>query len=143
MEFIQMSAEEFRKRFTKNQGQEPEKPAWLTKNNKFHAEKTTVEQKTFDSKKEAQRYVNLRHLEDAGVISNLTCQKRFTLLAPFVYHGKKIRGIDYLADFCYIQDGQQIAEDVKSAITRKRPEYIMKKKLFMANYPDWIFREEI
>ncbi len=141
MEFVRMTAKEFREAICKKSGKEPEKPVWLTKNNKFHAEKTTVEQKTFDSKKEAQRYVNLRHLEAGGVITNLECQKRFTLLEPFVYRGKKIQGITYLADFCYVRDGQKIAEDVKSAITRKRPEYIIKKKLFMAKYPDWKFEE--
>lgn len=143
MEFVRMTAKEFRESICKKYGSETKNSHLVAKNNKFHAEKTVVEQKTFDSKKEAQRYVNLRHLEAAGIISNLKCQARFNLLEGFIYHGKKIRGIDYLADFTYERDGHKIAEDVKSAITRKRPEYIIKKKLFMAKYPDWDFEEHI
>ena len=141
MEFAQMTAAEFRKYVNKKLPSKHKNNDFVARTNKFCNEKTNVGQKTFDSKKEARRYVNLRHLEAGGAISNLKCQTRFTLLDPFVYRGKKIRGIYYLADFTYEENGQKIAEDVKSTITRRRAEYVIKKKLFMMLYPEWEFRE--
>lgn len=143
MEFTRMTAAEFRNFVNKKLPVYNKNKDFVARTNKFCAEKTNVGQKTFDSKKEAERYVNLRHLEDAGVISNLRSQVRFKLLDNFIYHGKKIRGIDYIADFTYERDGVKIAEDVKSTITRRRPEYIIKKKLFMITYSDWLFEEFI
>ena len=125
--FDHMTAQEFRE--------------FMSKKYKFNAERTIIGEKVFASKKEAGRYGQLKHLERIGEISGLECQKPFCLLEPFVYHGKKIRGIYYVADFCYFRMGQKIAEDVKSKATQKRPEYIIKKKLFMVKYPDWVFEE--
>lgn len=139
--FDHMTAQEFREFMSKKYKFDDKKAVIPTKNNKFNAERTIIGEKVFASKKEASRYGQLRHLERMGEISGLECQKPFCLLEPFVYHGKKIRGIYYVADFCYFRMGQKIAEDVKSKATQKRPEYIIKKKLFMVKYPDWVFEE--
>lgn len=139
--FEHMTVEEFRRFMNKKYKVGDKKAVIPTKTNKFNAERTTVSKKVFDSKKEAGRYLQLKRLEEIGDISGLECQKPFCLLEPFVYHGKKIRGIYYVADFCYFRMGQKIVEDVKSKVTQKRPEYIIKKKLFMVKYPDWVFEE--
>ena len=95
---------------------------------KYHAKKVTYDGYTFDSKKEANRYRELRLLEKAGVVTELELQKRYELI-PAQYesyprYGKKgnrlkdgqkcvEKAVYYLADFDYCQDGKHIVEDVK------------------------------
>ena len=60
---------------------------WLTlpdnKQSKYKNKKVTVNGKVFDSKKEAQRYQELKLLEKSGIIKDLELQKRFILLEGF------------------------------------------------------------
>jgi hypothetical protein len=111
--------------------------------NKYKNKKAVVDGITFDSKKEAARYINLKCLEDAGLISDLQRQVSFELIPPQKLpqpykEGTKmvrtLRGCSYKADFVYMKQGLQIVEDVKSAITRHNPEYIIKKKLMLYRY---------
>lgn len=55
--------------------------------------------------------------------------------------GRTERSIKYLADFVYTKDGVKYVEDVKSAITRKEPTYVIKRKLFKYKYPEYTFVE--
>jgi len=91
---------------------------------------------TFDSKKEARRYQELKLLLRGGNISELTLQPSFVLQASYIYNGKTIRDIRYVSDFKYVQNGKIIIEDVKSAITLKNPVYLIKKKMFLKKYGD-------
>jgi hypothetical protein len=79
----------------------------------------------FASKKEADRYVQLRMLEKAGEIAHLKCQEPFEL-----WVGDKKIG-RYIADFTYIEDGIPICEDVKGM---KTPLYRWKRKHMEAQY---------
>lgn len=92
---------------------------------KYNAIKTTVDNITFDSRAEAQRYQVLKIIERAGEIKELKLQPRF----PVVINGKKI--CDYVADFQYIENGVTVVEDVKGV---KTPVYQLKKKLVKALY---------
>ena len=83
-----------------------------------------------DSQKEAIRCNELHLLEKAGEIKNLKQQPKFTLLEPFEYQGKKIRGITYRADFSYLDRGEFIVEDTKGYKTK---EYQLKRKLLLSN----------
>jgi len=70
--------------------------------NKYHARKTPYEGYVFDSGKECQRYKDLRLLEFAGEITDLTVHPKFVLQEGFIDRdGKKIRPITYSADFRY------------------------------------------
>jgi hypothetical protein len=105
---------------------------------KYHNIKTVVDGITFDSKKESQRYLELKVLEKCGMIQDLRLQ------VPFEVCPKKNgnnRARYYVADFVYTEHGKRIIEDVKSKITRKNPVYSLKKALVLANYPEYIFRE--
>lgn len=93
--------------------------------NKYSAIKTEVDGIKFDSKAEARRYQNLRLLEKAGEISELSLQPRYDL----VVNGKKC-GF-YKADFKYIENGKEVVEDVKGITTTV---YKLKKKLVKAIY---------
>lgn len=102
----------------------------LKNNSKYHNEKTNVDGIPFDSKKEASRFIVLRELLLCSVISDLRLQHTFTLQEPYTApNGKRIRAITYKADFTYWKNGEFIVEDVKSPITRKKPDYRMKVKM--------------
>ena len=100
---------------------------------KYGNRKTIVDGIKFDSKAEAERYKELRMMERAGNITDLKCQPKFQLIPTFVKDGKTFRGITYIADFCYTQDGRTVVEDVKGYKTEV---YKLKRKLFEYYYSD-------
>lgn len=102
---------------------------------KYHAKKTVVDGITFDSKKEAQRYAELKLLEKAGEISNLKLQPVFELQPMFSKNGKTYRGITYIGDFMYwvVGGSQWVIEDVKGVQTEV---FKIKRKLFEMRYPN-------
>lgn len=104
---------------------------------KYNAQKTTVDGITFDSKAEARRYTELKLLEKAGVIGSLKLQPVYPLQDGFIRNGKRYLPIKYKADFEYIQDNQMVVEDVKGVETEP---FKIKKKMFLAKYPDIVFR---
>ena len=86
----------------------------------------------FDSRKEARRYQELKLLERAGKITDLKCQVKFELIPAQYEDGKCVeRAVTYIADFVYTEGRQLVVEDVKSAITRKQKEYVIKRKLML------------
>lgn len=107
---------------------------------KYKNKKIEVAGITFDSKKEAKRYQELKLLEQSGDIQNLQLQVKFVLIpkqystTEFTKAGKP-RLIEhecsYLADFVYTEDGQTIVEDVKSSYTRNHMLYVVKRKLML------------
>lgn len=98
--------------------------------NKYYAKKGTVDGHTFDSKHEAERYSELKLLERAGQIENLQLQVPFQLLYPQRGEDGKVveRGVKYIADFVYTENGKTVVEDAKGMRT---PEYIIKRKLML------------
>ena len=123
---------------------------------KYKAVKTTIDGITFDSKKEAKRYTELKLLEKAGHITHLELQPEYQI----TINGAKI--CKYKADFRYFTVRQenneqyynskgewqtptmtgdkegQIVEDVKGF---KTPIYRLKKKLVEASYPGTQIKE--
>ena len=100
--------------------------------NKYHAQKETVNEHVFDSKKEATRYRKLSWLEQSGYISNLKLQPVFELQPAFTdATGKRHRAITYRADFQYTENGREIIEDTKGMETAV---FKLKKKLFLFKY---------
>lgn len=97
---------------------------------KYNNRKIIVDGITFDSKKEAGRYKELKTLERAGIIQKLQRQVKYVLV-PAQYErtdevytkgkdkGKPKKGrliereCAYYADFVYMQNGNTIVEDVK------------------------------
>lgn len=100
--------------------------------NKFGNRKTLFNGITFDSRREAKRYAELVLLLRAGQISNLRRQVPFELLPSQKRNGKVIeRPVKYVADFVYIENGQEVVEDAKGLRTK---EYILKRKLMLWQY---------
>ncbi len=106
---------------------------------KYGAETTEIDGHKFDSRFEAEHYAELKLMERAGIITDLELQPRFLLQEGFIYHGHKVRKVEYVADFQYYQDGKLIVEDTKGFRTDT---YKLKRKLFLYKYGDKLdFRE--
>ena len=99
--------------------------------NKYHAVKTIVDGITFDSKREAQRYEELRLLEKAGEISELIVHPRYEL--EKADRMMCLRAINYIGDFQYREDNHLVCEDVKGVQTAV---FKMKANLFHRYYKD-------
>ena len=107
---------------------------------KYHSQKLKIDDEAFDSKKEYQRYCELRLLEKAGEIQNLQRQVKFILIPEQrepdisgprggIKKGKLLeRECSYLADFVYMENGERVVEDVKGFRTK---EYLIKRKLML------------
>lgn len=94
---------------------------------KYRAVRTIIDGMSFDSKKEANRYLELKLLEKSKAISNLKMQVPYVLIERSRY-GRAIR---YVADFTYIENGALVVEDVKGVRT---PVYKLKKRLMAEKY---------
>lgn len=70
----------------------------------------------FDSADEARRWAQLLLLERSGQISGLVRQIRFPLMAARA-DGTAVKVGEYVADYCYVENGSQIIEDRKGAMT--------------------------
>lgn len=100
---------------------------YLGKTTKYNAQRTELDGIKFASKKEARRYAQLKLMEKAGVITDLRLQVPFVLIDKSTYG----RAIKYIADFVYIENGQEIIEDTKGFRTDV---YKLKKRLFAEKY---------
>lgn len=104
--------------------------------NKYRNQKTYLDGIIFDSKKEAQRWAELKLLERAGQIINLERQRKFELIPAIKGSrgGLKQRAVSYIADFEYFErkgnDWIRVVEDVKSSATKTQV-YMIKKKLML------------
>lgn len=89
------------------------------KQNKYHAKKVTYDGMEFDSKKEFNRYMELKMLQRAGRIGSIDRQVRFELIPSQKDENGKVieRPAFYVADFVYIdrESGKVVVEDVKGA----------------------------
>ena len=118
---------------------------------KYHAKKTEVDGILFDSKREAQRYQQLKLMVKAGLICNLKRQVKYELIPAQYIDGKCVeRAVNYVSDFEYDEmvpaslrvrtvmaddnikiAGRHIVEDVKGVRTK---DYIIKRKLMLHKY---------
>ena len=98
---------------------------------KYGNRKVTLDGHSFDSKREAGRYGELKLLERTGQITDLELQLRFELIPKQRRDdGKPERACEYVADFRYtdVRTGKQVIEDTKGMRTR---DYIVKRKLML------------
>ncbi len=100
--------------------------AWRnSKRRKYNNKKTTVNKQTFDSKREARRFLQLKSLEKDGQIFDLQCQVKFELIPK--QDGE--RACNYIADFVYKNaEGRVFVEDAKG---HRTDVYKIKKKLML------------
>ena len=84
--------------------------------------------RTFDSRAEAERAVELAALVRAGKIHSLDFQPRFDFVVEGVRVGR------YTADFSYwdVERGRAVVEDVKPKNGHRTEAYKIRKRLLMA-----------
>jgi hypothetical protein len=89
---------------------------------KYGNNKAVVDNIKFDSKREANRYGELKIMLKAGIIGLLDLQ------VPFELNPGGSHSLKYIADFVYIirATGEKVVEDAKGHRTR---EYIKKRRL--------------
>ena len=97
---------------------------------KYGNRKVEVGGITFDSKREARRYLELKAMEAAGEISELRLQVKYLLIPSQRIDGKVVeREVAYVADFTYYdKGGNLVVEDTKGHRTK---DYIIKRKLVL------------
>lgn len=118
-------------------GEAPVQPA-APKGAKYRNVKVQVDGHTFDSKKEAGRYQELKYMQQAGKIADLELQPVFPLhVMRLAYSEVPIRvtqvGV-FTADFSYLnlQTGEFVIEDVKSYPTRTAEAYRLRRRVVEA-----------
>lgn len=120
--------------------------------NKYNNQKIIVNGEKFDSKKEYERYCELKLLERSGHISDLKRQVKFSIIpevreesTEFYKKGPnkgqpkpgklKYRERYYIADFVYKENGKKVVEDVKGCKKGAAYEiFKIKKQLMAINY---------
>lgn len=107
-------------------------------NNKYHAQKVCIDGYTFDSKLEGQHYGNLKLLQYADELYDLTIHPVFELQPAFIdAQGKRHRPILYKADFSYrlrtSYYGFLVVDDCKGMVLDI---FKLKEKLFLYRFKD-------
>ena len=101
---------------------------------KYGNRKTTVFGQTFDSRHEAERYLELRSMEREGKIRHLATQVPFELIPEQTDDAGKVleRPAKYIADFTYwVKDGEGYRYVVEDAKGCRTDVYRLKKKLLL------------
>jgi len=97
----------------------PPRYARRASRNKYGAKKTQVGEITFDSKKEALRWMELQMLEKAGEISDLQRQVKVQLMGQYApIYTRTGRKMKLTFDFSYTENGVLVYEDTKGYPTR-------------------------
>lgn len=97
--------------------------------NKYNSRRVAIDNITFDSIRESQRYGELKLMEKAGEISGLIVHPKYQLQPSFKYNGETIRAIFYIADFEYFDGDKVIIEDVKGGKGTLTEAFLLKAKL--------------
>lgn len=122
--------------------------------NKYFAKRISTTDGVFDSQKEYHWWCVLKLMRDNGKIEDLQRQVKFVLI-PTQYETetyinskgirkekKKVveRECSYVADFVYVDkdSGERKVIDVKSDITEKNKEFVIKRKLML-----WVHKIKI
>lgn len=101
--------------------------------NKYGAVKVHLDGMVFDSKHEANRWIELKYMERAHIIEKLERQVPFELIPAQERNGKLTRACKYIADFVYYdkEKGETVVEDAKGMRTDV---YKIKKKMMLWEY---------
>ena len=106
--------------------------------NKYRAKKLEIDGIKFDSKREADRYIELKALERAGKIEDLKVHLPFELIPAQYLDGKCVeRAVKYIADFSYYdkENVEIVVEDVKGCRHSVAYDlFVIKRKLMLKEY---------
>lgn len=105
---------------------------------KYNNKKKVIDNITFDSMREADRYLFLRKAQEKGVIRDLKCHVRFPLIDKRTGEHLTVQGPKrkskcvYTCDFHYyvVNGALEVIEDVKSAFTASSPYFRFRRATF-------------
>lgn len=106
---------------------------------KYGAKKITVDGIKFDSKMEADFYLELKKQKQDGLIVDFELQPRFELLPKFEKNGVKYRKMEYVADFLVfiLDEEHKVVKQVVDVKGFSRDStFLLKQKLFNWRYRD-------
>jgi Protein of unknown function (DUF1064) len=106
----------------------------VSKPAKYRNTKTEMFGIVFDSKKEADYFLYLRSLEQAGEITQLRRQYKWEIAVQGRHIAWWLSDFDYTVPSRFGGADVHVVIDVKSPITRKNPTYRIKRKLVEALY---------
>ena len=98
---------------------------------KYKNKKVMIDGIKFDSKKEANRYQELKLMQRAGIIRDLQRQVKYVLIPSQKGDDGRVieRPCTYIADFVYIDEkGKTVVEDTKGYRTN---DFKIKRKLML------------
>ena len=125
---------------TRRNGTKPREKR-VHKPSKYRNKKTEIDGIVFDSKAEAQHYVDLKELKAKGAITDFRMQVPLEVIPTWHPPWKKgaQRGMTYVADFIvtYV-DGREEIQDVKGSSGYQTRDFINKKKTF-----EYLHKKEI
>lgn len=107
------------------------------KPSKYKNKRVVYDGHNFDSKAEAQYYIDLTEQKKKGEIADFRMQVPYILQDgyPCPATGRKIRPITYIADFVVtLSDGNEAVRDVKGSKGFMTEVFKIKKKLFEYRY---------
>jgi len=115
----------------------------LKRPSKYKNKKCEYNGITFDSEKEMLRYCDLIDLQNQGKIKALEYHRVFELIPHIRTTECMVLSTKYECDFFYFDNALNnfVVEDVKCDFTRKLSDYVIKKKLMLAKYPQYTFFE--
>lgn len=103
-----------------------------TDNSKYRNRKCEADGYKFDSIFERDVYYGLKLRLSCGDITDLRLQVPYELQEKYVFKGKTVRAIKYVADFVFVNNkGETEVWDAKGVKTK---EYRLKKKMFEFKY---------
>jgi hypothetical protein len=113
------------------------------KASKYKNKKCEYDGIVFDSKKEKDRYCALVELQEKRKIKELQYHKKFELIPHINTTEGMVLAVKYECDFFYYDNAlnNYVVEDTKCEFTKKLSDYVIKKKLMIAKYPQYTFFE--
>lgn len=117
---------------------------WFKKpsQSKYKNKKTEIDGYKFASKKEAEKYLELKMLKTSGYVVDFKVHPRYLIIEGFEKDGNKYRNIYYEADFeVDYADGTNEVIDIKPYVKKTgkyftTPVFKIKSRLFDIRYPN-------
>lgn len=108
------------------------------KDSKYNNKKPEAYGRKWDSQMELEYYEYLLQLKEQGRVVDIELQPKFLLQDKYIYKGKTVRKMEYIADFKVIySDGNIIIWDTKGMVLN---DFKLKFKILRFKYNDMDFR---
>lgn len=108
------------------------------KGSKYNNKKPEAYGRKWDSQMELEYYEYLLQLKEQGQVVDIELQPKFLLQDKYIYKGKTVRKMEYIADFKVVySDGSVIVWDTKGMVLN---DFKLKFKILRFKYNDMDFR---